>query len=79
MSRTASDDELNISFNPSPNYALLFQAAAGSSSQNNEIDWMHGARVETVEEMRSQLQRAALVVQTQNHSFILEALMKQTT
>ncbi|KAK8122721.1 thiamine pyrophosphate enzyme, partial [Apiospora sp. TS-2023a] len=52
LNTSATDDEINISFRPTPNYAALAEAAAGSdTSWGNMTEpeaWMKGVRVRTV-------------------------------
>lgn len=78
MNKSATRDELNISFDPSPNCMNLAKAAAGSSFENDgKNDWMHGVRVKTVEELRSQLEQVVSIVQKKGRGFLLEALMER--
>ncbi|KAM3074159.1 hypothetical protein ACMFMG_003021 [Clarireedia jacksonii] len=53
MNKTAIDDELNISFNPSLDYTALVEAAAGSGSAKVAGGWMKGVRVSTVKDLGS--------------------------
>ncbi|PQE08955.1 thiamine pyrophosphate enzyme protein [Rutstroemia sp. NJR-2017a WRK4] len=76
MNKTATDDELNISFNPSPDYAALVEAAAGSGSAKVAGGWMKGVRVSTVRELRKELGEAAERVQVEGRGLLVEALME---
>ncbi|KAI1110546.1 thiamine pyrophosphate enzyme [Nemania sp. NC0429] len=80
LNTTASDDEINISFRPTPNYAALAEAAAGSDSgwQNtadNSGTWMKGLRVKTVRDFRSALELANLRVAQERKGMLIEVLM----
>ncbi|KJZ71239.1 hypothetical protein HIM_09382 [Hirsutella minnesotensis 3608] len=60
LSASASDDEINISFRPTPNFAALAEAAAGSEvgwDQDKTMPdaWMKGVRVRTVGDMKKAL------------------------
>jgi hypothetical protein len=76
LNKTATDEELNISFNPSPNYAALVEAAAGSGSDKVPGGWMKGVRVATVQQLRKELDDAAKRVQTGGKGVLVEALME---
>lgn len=76
LNKAATDEEFNVSFNPSPNYAALVEAAAGSGSNQVPGGWMKGLRVATVSELRQQLQDAARRVQISKKKVLLEALME---
>jgi thiamine pyrophosphate-dependent acetolactate synthase large subunit-like protein len=76
MNKTATDEELNISFNPSPNYAALVEAAAGSGSAKVAGGWTKGVRVSTVKELRKELEEAAERVQVEGRGVLVEALMQ---
>jgi hypothetical protein len=71
LNQAASDDELNVSFEPSPNYAKMAEAAAGLKD-----GWMHGERAKTVEEMRERLTDAVDRVRA-GQGCLLEALMEK--
>jgi hypothetical protein len=62
LNQTATDDELNISFNPSPDYAALFEAAAESGASRVPGRWMKCVRVSAVKEPRRELEDAAVRV-----------------
>ncbi|KFY07413.1 hypothetical protein V492_07166 [Pseudogymnoascus sp. VKM F-4246] len=73
----ASDDEINTSFRPTPNYAALAEAAAGSdggweNTGDNPVTWMKGLRVGTVGELREALQRANVRVAQEGKGMLIE-------
>jgi hypothetical protein len=70
LNKGATDDELNISFEPSPNYSKLAEAAAA------EAGWLKGMRGKTVKEMRGQLVEALKHVQS-GRGAVVEALMEK--
>lgn len=69
FTKTATDEEINTSFRPSPNYAKLAEAAAGST------DWIIGAQVKNVEEFRNALETAMERLTTGRKGMLIEALM----
>ena len=75
----ATDDELNISFRPTPNYAALAEAASGSrreaASLTQEDDWMQGVRVSSVGELRAALEQATGRVEKERKGMLIEVLM----
>ncbi|KAI0190683.1 thiamine pyrophosphate enzyme [Xylaria flabelliformis] len=80
LNTSASDDEINTSFRPSPNYAALAEAAAGSetgsaNNPDNSGAWMHGVRVKTVGELRQALQLAQIRVAEEGKGMLIEVLM----
>ncbi|KAI1182594.1 thiamine pyrophosphate enzyme [Nemania serpens] len=80
LNTTASDDEINISFRPTPNYAALAEAAAGSDAGwQNALDdsgtWMKGLRVKTVREFREALQLANSRVGQERKGMLIEIIM----
>ena len=75
MNKTATDEELNISFNPSPNYAALVEAAAGSGSTKVPGGWMKGVRASTVKDLKKELEKAVERVQ-EGRGVLVEALMQ---
>jgi hypothetical protein len=79
LNKSASDDELNISFRPSPNYAALAEAAAGSESRVGEAaqgdQWMQGIRVSNVRELRAALEKAEERVVGRKKGMLVEVLM----
>ncbi|KAI1293212.1 thiamine pyrophosphate enzyme [Xylaria venustula] len=80
LNATASDDEINISFRPTPNYAALAEAAAGSETDWNNIRgesgaWMKGSRVRTVAELREALHLARSRVAEERKGMLVEILM----
>ncbi|RYP44349.1 hypothetical protein DL768_009186 [Monosporascus sp. mg162] len=80
LSTSASDDEINISFRPTPNYAALAEAAAGSdvgwgnTSANAEV-WIKGMRARTVGDFKEALQHANSRVVKEGKGMLIEALM----
>jgi hypothetical protein len=61
---SATDEEINISFRPTPNYAALAEEAAGSevgwpSVSTDPEAWMNGVRVRTVGKLRAALEDSA--------------------
>ncbi|RYC65028.1 hypothetical protein CHU98_g1212 [Xylaria longipes] len=80
LNTSASDDEINTSFRPTPNYAALAEAAAGSeivggNNPDNSGTWMHGVRVKTVGELREALRLARVRVGEEGKSMLIEILM----
>ncbi|PHH93039.1 hypothetical protein CDD83_2149 [Cordyceps sp. RAO-2017] len=82
LSATASDDEINISFRPTPNYAALAEAAAGSEAGWSPAPdraapdaWMQGVRVRTVRELREALARAATRLVDEKRGMLVEILL----
>ncbi|KAH8689804.1 thiamine pyrophosphate enzyme [Talaromyces proteolyticus] len=57
LNKTATDDELNVSLRPSPDYSKLAEAAA------TQAGWLKGSQAKTVKELREQLIEAANIVQ----------------
>lgn len=70
LNKGATDDELNISFEPSPNYSKLAEAAAA------EAGWLRGTRGGTVKDMRAQLIEALKHVQS-GRGAVVEALIEK--
>jgi hypothetical protein len=68
LNKHATEDELNISFQPSPNYAALAEAAAGK-------EWMQSLRVSKVGDLREALQRAVTRVGKEKMGMLIEILM----
>ncbi|KAI0886329.1 thiamine pyrophosphate enzyme [Annulohypoxylon maeteangense] len=81
LSATASDDEINISFRPTPNYAALAEAATGSGAEGGDTaetaegEWIKGMRVKTVGEFKAAIQLAESRVIQQKKGMLLEVLM----
>jgi hypothetical protein len=75
--KSASDDELNISFRPTPNYAALAEAAAGSedSAAPEKDAWMLGVRVKNVGEMKAALEKAKERVGKVRKGMLIEVLI----
>ncbi|KAI1655245.1 thiamine pyrophosphate enzyme [Daldinia decipiens] len=77
---SATDEEVNVSFRPTPNYAALAEAAAGSevgwdNAAENTDTWMKGLRVRTVGEFKKALQSASLRVAKEGKGMLIEVLM----
>ncbi|RYP64342.1 hypothetical protein DL769_006704 [Monosporascus sp. CRB-8-3] len=80
LSTSASDDEINISFRPTPNYAALAEAAAGSEVGwgNKCADaegWIKGMRARTVGDFKEALQHANSRVVKEGKGMLIEVLM----
>lgn len=71
LNRTATEDELNISFRPTPDFSALAEAAAGGK----ETGWMEGVRVRTVGEFREAVKRAVGRVGKERKGMFVEVLM----
>ncbi|KAI1148983.1 thiamine pyrophosphate enzyme [Nemania diffusa] len=71
LSTTASDEEINVSFRPTPNYAALAEAAVGSETGA----WMKGMRVRTVAALREALRVANKRVVEGRKGMLVEVLM----
>ncbi|KAJ7654488.1 thiamine pyrophosphate enzyme [Mycena polygramma] len=68
LNTSASDDEINVSFRPTPNYAALAEAAAGSdvgwgNATERETGWMKGVRVRTHAMLRVVRKRKGMLVE----------------
>lgn len=79
MATLASDEEINTSFHPTPNYAALAEAAAGSSvlkaSKTEESKgWMKGQQARTVRELREALKDATTRVARHGKGMLIEAI-----
>ncbi|KAF2823561.1 thiamine pyrophosphate enzyme, partial [Ophiobolus disseminans] len=78
LNKSATDDELNISFRPSPNYAALAEAAAGSApeltSSGQDDKWMQGVRVRNVGELEAALNTAKERVAGKGKGMLIEIL-----
>lgn len=87
---SASDEETNLSFRPTPNYAALAEAAAGSEGGGGGGDnwgnntkngtgttegWMKGVRVRTVKEFKGALEHANSRVAEQGKGVLIEVQM----
>lgn len=79
LNQEATDDEMNISFKPSPNYAALAEAASGScslgSSDQNTNQWMIGVQVTSVMSLKTELSKASKRVLETRKGMFIEALM----
>ena len=75
----ATDEEMNISFRPSPNNAALAEAAAGSQSLNaltqDPDRWMEGVWVDSVASLRKELGRVSRRVLEAKKGMLIEALI----
>lgn len=79
MATSASDEEINISFRPTPNYAALAEAAVGSSNlgankTGQSKGWMKGEQARTVKELRGALMDASTRVHEQGKGMLIEAV-----
>ena len=81
LAATASDEDINVSFRPTPNYAALAEAAAGSevgwenTRDENSRTWMKGMRTRTVSEFNEALEFAKSRVLEGGKGMLVEALM----
>ncbi len=80
LNQTATDDEINTDFRPTPNYAALAEAAGGSETgwsngDENGTTWIKGVRVRTVAELEKALQQANTRVGTERKGMLIEAIM----
>ena len=80
LSVSASDKEINVSFRPTPNYAALAEAAAGSEVGwgNTAVvvkGWMKGVTVRTVAGLKEPLQHADSEVVKEGKGMLVEVLM----
>ncbi|KAI9168066.1 Acetolactate synthase-like protein [Paramyrothecium foliicola] len=81
LNATATDEEVNVSFRPTPNYAALAEAAAGAEIELGDMteskqDWMKGVRVRNVKELKEALQLATSRVGEQGKGMLIETLMQ---
>lgn len=80
LAASASDDEINVSFRPTPNYAALAEAATGAevgqgdAAEDSKV-WMKGIRARTVGEFKGALQHANARVLKEGKGMLLEVLM----
>ncbi|KAI8963265.1 thiamine pyrophosphate enzyme [Daldinia sp. FL1419] len=77
---SATDEEINVSFRPTPNYAALAEAAAGSevgwdNAKENANTWMKGLRVKTVGDFKAALQSASTRVAKDGKGMLVEVLI----
>ncbi|KAI4698199.1 uncharacterized protein J4E84_001334 [Alternaria hordeiaustralica] len=81
LNQRATDEEMNISFRPSPNYAALAEAAAGSQSSKASTQdpnqWMEGVRVDSVASLRKELGKVSQRVLQAKKGMLIEALIAQ--
>lgn len=79
LNATATDEEINTSFSPTPNYAALAEAAAGSETawggKSNGQRWMEGVRVKTVGDLKQALENASSRVIREGKGMLIEILM----
>lgn len=82
LNTSASDEEINISFRPTPNYAALAEAAAGSEGGwggtregAGAEAWMKGMRVRTVKEFKEALEHANSRVAEEGKGMLIEVQM----
>ena len=80
LNKTATDEETNTSFHPTPNYAALAEAAAGSEAgwsnrEENGTAWMNGVRVRTVAQLEEALKHAIARVRNERKGMLIEAIM----
>ncbi|KAJ3571554.1 hypothetical protein NPX13_g5332 [Xylaria arbuscula] len=80
LNKTATNDEINVSFRPTPNYAALAEAAAGSETSWGNVrdksgEWMQGTRVQTVGELKAALRLARSRVVELGKGMLIEVLM----
>ncbi|RYP74997.1 hypothetical protein DL771_002645 [Monosporascus sp. 5C6A] len=81
LSTSASDDEINVSFRPTPNYAALAEAAAGSevgwaNTSANAEAWIKGMRARTVGDLKEALRHANSRVVKEGKGMLIEVLMR---
>ena len=76
LNTSGTDDELDISLSPSPNYAALAEAAAGSALESaHDGRWMRGVRVRNVRELKAALDVARERVGEKRKGMLIEVLM----
>jgi len=79
LNQGATDEEMNISFRPSPNYAALAEAAAGSQKSNASMQdpdqWMEGVRVNSVASLGRELGKVSQRVLGAKKGMLIEALI----
>ncbi|KAI1424864.1 thiamine pyrophosphate enzyme [Xylaria sp. FL1777] len=80
LNATVSDEEINVSFSPTPNYAALAGASAGSKVEweNNRHKlgaWMQGLRVRPVGELNDALRLASRRISEAKRGMLIEVLM----
>ncbi|KAH7324160.1 thiamine pyrophosphate enzyme [Stachybotrys elegans] len=75
LNATATDEEINVSFRPTPNYAALAEAAAGGGPDSSSDEWMKGVRVRTVEQLENALSAACSRVGQEGKGMLVEVLM----
>ncbi|KAF1851626.1 thiamine pyrophosphate enzyme [Cucurbitaria berberidis CBS 394.84] len=79
LNKGATGDEMNISFEPSPNYAALAEAASGSSASRGGIQiegqWMLGVQVNAVGSLKTELGKASKRILEAGKGMLIEALI----
>jgi hypothetical protein len=75
LNKDATDDEINISFAPTPNYAMLAEGATGGDFRGQENQWMRGVRVRTVKEFEDAFEVAKERVLEKEKGMLIEILM----
>jgi hypothetical protein len=70
VNKDATEEELNISFRPTPDYAAMAKAAGGS-----EGGWMETLQVRKVGELKDALQHAVKRVGNEQKAMFIEVLM----
>ncbi|EQL00066.1 thiamine pyrophosphate enzyme [Ophiocordyceps sinensis CO18] len=78
LSASASDDEINCSFRPTPNFAALAEAAAGSEvgwGQATDDAWMKGVRVRTAGHLKEALECARSRLLDDDKAMLIEVLL----
>ena len=73
LNKGASDDEMNISFSPSPNYTALAEGATDSHGKSD--GWMKGVQAKTVAELTEALEAGIKRVHGQGKGMLIEALI----
>lgn len=79
LATSASDEEINTSFHPTPNYAALAEAAAGpsvlkASKTEESKGWMKGEQARTERKLRETLKDATTRVARQGKGMLIEAI-----
>ena len=73
LNKGASNDEMNISFSPSPNYAVLAEGVTDSHGKRD--GWMKGVQVRTVAELTEALEAGIKRVHGEKKGMLIEALI----
>lgn len=77
---SASDDDLNISFRPTPNFAAMAEAitegdSGWKQSEEKQGPWTRGMRVRTVRELKDALERAKTRLIEHRRGSLVEAIL----